>query len=219
MKAAHVTIIMKELSSTAIEDPTRGGRFRSLCKGSPSLSVDDSLVAAYQAGDRSAFEGIYETYFDRIYRYALVRIGNAAESEDLAADVFLKALEGLGSYRARGVPFSAWLFRIAHNLVVDLLRRRSRRPTTILTDTLPLIQDAPDDLVVTGLTIAEVMDAMDEITDLQRQVIAMRFGAGLSVAETAQSIKKKEGAVKALQHSAIQALRRRMAQRGHATPQ
>ena len=69
-----------------------------------------------------------------------------------------------------------------------------------------------------GMSMDEMMDAMDEITDLQRQVISMRFGAGLSVAETAQSIKKKEGAVKALQHSAIQALRRRMAQRGHATP-
>ncbi|MEE9284110.1 MAG: sigma-70 family RNA polymerase sigma factor [Dehalococcoidia bacterium] len=206
---------MKEISATFADDSTRRRRVDSLQLGSPSLSVDDTLILATKAGDRSAFEGIYEAYFDRVYRYIVVRIGNPADAEDLAADVFLKALEGLGAYQVRGVPFSAWLFRIAHNLVVDHLRRRSRRPTTVLNDSLPLMQDAPDELVTLGLTIAEVMEAMHEITDLQRQVIAMRFGADLSVAETAQAIKKKEGAVKALQHSAIHALRRRLAQRGH----
>ena len=183
-----------------------------------AIAVEESLVAAAQAGDLTAFESIYSTYYDRIYRYVLVRIGHTTEAEDLAADVFLRALEAIDSYNSRGVPFAAWLFRIAHNLVVDHLRRRSRRPTSVLDESLPLLDDAPDDRVVAGLTIADILKVMPKITDSQRQVLALRFGAGLSVAETAGVMKKRDGAVKALQHSAIGALRRHLAKRGHEVP-
>ena len=135
--------------------------------------------------------------------------------KDLAADVFLKAFEKLGTFKAKGVPFAAWLFRIAHNMVVDHLRRRSRRPTTTLHENLPLTQEAPDDLVELGLTLEDVSAAMRELTDSQRQVIALRFGGSLSIAETADAMKKKEGAIKALQHSAIRALRRNLNKLGH----
>ncbi len=184
-----------------------------------SLAADDSLVLAIQAGDRTAFEGIYESYYDRIFRYVLVRTGNRAEAEDLAADVFLKAYEAIGSYVPRGLPFAAWLFRIAHNLVVDHLRRRSRRPTAQLDESLPLTGGDPEEEVVFSLTYADVRAAMTEITDSQRQVIALRFGAGLSIAETAEAMKKNQGAIKALQHSSIGALRRRLAGRGYDIPQ
>lgn len=185
----------------------------------PSAAArEDALVAATQAGDLAAFDAIYSTYYDRIYRYVLVRIGHSTESEDLASDVFLRALEAIDSYDTRGVPFAAWLFRIAHNLVVDHLRRRSRRPTAVLEESLPLHDDAPDDRVVAGLTIANILAAMPKITDAQRQVLALRFGAGLSVAETARAMNKRDGAVKALQHSAIGALRRHLAKQGHEVP-
>ncbi|MBI3743896.1 MAG: sigma-70 family RNA polymerase sigma factor [Chloroflexi bacterium] len=185
---------------------------------SASAVLEDVLVAATQAGDRTAFESIYSTYYDRIYRYVLVRIGHSTEAEDIAADVFLRALEAIASYNSRGVPFAAWLFRIAHNLVVDHLRRRSRRPTSVLDESLPLLDEAPDDRVVAGLAVIDVLEVMPKITDAQRQVLALRFGAGLSVAETAAVMKKKDGAVKALQHSAIGALRRHLAKRGHEVP-
>ena len=203
---------MSELSATI---PLSQGRAGSWPNGGYSLGLDETLVLETQRGDHSAFSGIYEQYFNRVYRYALVRIGNAAEAEDLAADVFLKAFEKLNTFKAKRVPFAAWLFRIAHNLVVDHLRRRSRRPTTELHEGLPLLDDAPDDLVVLGLTMDDVRSAMEEVTDAQRQVISLRFSGGLSIAETAQAMKKKEGAIKALQHSAINALRRQLARRGH----
>ena len=179
------------------------------------MTAEANLILEVQQGNLSAFGGIYEQYFTKIYRYAVVRLGNAAEAEDVASEVFLKALESVGSYRPRGVPFVAWLFRIAHNLVVDHHRRRSRRPTTTLEDTLPLTTETPDEIVAFGLDLSDVMDAMSDVTDAQRQVIALRFGADLSIAETAQAMKKKEGAIKALQNSAIQALRRRLALQGH----
>ena len=183
--------------------------------GGQSLAVEETLVLETQRGDYSAFSGIYEQYFDRIYRYVVVRIGNPAEAEDVAADVFLKAFEKLNTFKVRGVPFAAWLFRIAHNMVVDHLRRRSRRPTTTLNENLPLFQDAPDELVEMGLTLEDISTAMKELTDSQRQVLALRFGGGLSIAETANSMKKKDGAIKAMQHSAIQALRRNLTKLGH----
>ena len=176
---------------------------------------DQRLVAEAQQGNLSAFGRLYEIYFERVYRYMMARVGDASEAEDLTQELFLKVMASLGSYRFQGPPFAAWLFRIAHNLVVDHLRRRSRRPTTELHEGLPLLDDAPDDLVVLGLTMDDVRSAMEEVTDAQRQVISLRFSGGLSIAETAQAMKKKEGAIKALQHSAINALRRQLARRGH----
>jgi RNA polymerase sigma-70 factor (ECF subfamily) len=182
------------------------------------LGIEESLVLEVQRGDLNAFSGIYEAYYDRVFRYILVRLHNQAEAEDLASEVFLKALQAVGEYKLKGVSFAAWLFRIAHNLIIDHVRRRNKRPTTELDDTLPLTQDSPDELVLLGLTSEAVKKAMTELTDSQRQVIALRFGGGLSLAETAEAMGKKEGAIKAMQFSAIQALRRILAREGHDVP-
>lgn len=182
------------------------------------MGIEESLVLEVQRGDLNAFSGIYEAYYDRVFRYILVRLNNQAEAEDLASEVFLKAFEAVGDFKLKGVPFAAWLFRIAHNLVIDHVRRRNKRPTTELDERLPLTQDSPDELVELGLTSDDVKKAMTELTDSQRQVIALRFGAGLSLIETANATGKKEGAIKAMQHSAIQALRRAMAKQGHDVP-
>ena len=186
--------------------------------GGLSLGIEESLVLEVQRGDLNAFSGIYEAYYDRVFRYILVRLNNRAEAEDLASEVFLKALQAVGDYKLKGAPFAAWLFRIAHNLIIDHVRRRNKRPTTELDDSLPLTQDSPDELVELGLTSDDVKKAMVELTDSQRQVIALRFGGSLSLAETAEAMGKKEGAIKAMQHSAIQALRRVMARQGHDIP-
>ncbi len=180
------------------------------------MAAEEALILATQAGDRAAFEGLYKAYYDRVYRYIFARVNNRAESEDLAAEVFLKAYVGIHTYSPRGLPFASWLFRIAHNLVIDHVRRRARRPTTVLDESVSLMSGNPEDEVVFGMTYAEVRAAMVEITDAQRQVIALRFGAELSIAETAEAMKKKEGAIKALQHSAIGALRQQLAKRGHS---
>lgn len=178
-------------------------------------SREASLVQGFQRGDVAAFGGIYEEYYPRVFRYLLVRIGNQAEAEDLASDVFVKAIEASRSFKNQGVPFSAWLFRIAHNLMVDHLRRRAKRPTAELDEMLPMTDAAPDDAVIKTLASEDVTKAMQHLTDSQRQAVALRFGAGLSIQETAEAMGKREGAIKALQHSAIQALRRHLARQGH----
>ena len=180
---------------------------------------EESLVLEARKGDLGAFAQVYEEYFDRVFRYAYARIGNWAEAEDLASEVFLKALQGLDSYEPRGLPFSAWLFRIAHNLVVDHLRRKTRRPTEELDERMPLTDASPDEQVAQTMTLADVRKAMGTITEQQRKVIALRFAGGLSIAETAQVMGKKEGAIKALQHSAIQAVRRRLENDGYKLDQ
>ena len=180
------------------------------------LSQVDLLAAAAQEGDLGAFGQIYEAYFDRVARYVFTRVGNWTEAEDLAGEVFLKALQGLAAYTPTGVPFSAWLFRIAHNQVVDHLRRRARRPSQELNEQLPLTDPPPDDQVAQRLTLEAVHRAMEGITEAQRRVIGLRFASELSIAETAQVMGKKEGAIKALQHSAIQAIRKRLRSEGFA---
>ncbi len=149
-------------------------RHAAVTDGGSLLAAEESLVLASQQGDLSAFTGIYDAHYTRVYRYILVRVGNPAEAEDLAGEVFLKALESISSYKQRGLPFAAWLFRIAHNLVVDYVRRRAKRPTTQLEDDLPLLGDGPEDLVAMGLTMDDVRKAMVALTDNQRQVLALR---------------------------------------------
>src|SRR4030042_745235 len=90
---------------------------------------EENLVRLAQKRDEKAFAQLYEAYFDRIYRYIVIRIGDATEAEDMTQQVFLKVLHSISSFRWAGKPFSAWLFRIAHNQVVDHLRRKSKRTT------------------------------------------------------------------------------------------
>lgn len=170
----------------------------------------ERLVREAQKGDAEAFGKLYELLFDRVYRYVRVRIGDSNEAEDLTQEVFLKSMNGLGSYQWRGMPFTAWLFRIAHNQVVDRLRRkRTAGPQVSLDDavSLPAGQNVEEGALL-SLDKESLGEALERLTDLQRQVVLNRFVAGLSLAETAAAMKKTENAVKALQHSALLALRR-----------
>ena len=179
------------------------------------MHIEIQLVERAQAGDASAAASLYESYFDRVYRYVTLRVGDRTEAEDITADVFLKMLEALGSFRFTGAPFSSWLFRIAHNQVIDHHRRRGKRQASPLeeAEATPAATDPAED-AQTLLHLAELRAALGVVTEAQRQVVALRFGAGLSIAEVAQVMSRSEGAVKALQHSAVQALRRVLDQRG-----
>jgi RNA polymerase sigma-70 factor (ECF subfamily) len=170
------------------------------------------LVRRAQGGEERAFGEIYEAYFDRVYRYVIYRIQNAADAEDLAEDVFLRMLESIQSFKWRDVPFAAWIMRIAHNRVVDYWRRDRHRSGIPIDDAppLPSRDDDPHRRIELVSDVQELQQAMETLTDLQREVLSFRFGAGLSVAETAKAMKRKDGAVKALQHSAVAALRRNM---------
>jgi RNA polymerase sigma-70 factor (ECF subfamily) len=172
------------------------------------------LVRAAQAGDPASFGQLYERYFDRVYGYLSFKLGDPTDAEDVAAQVFLKALESLGSYKWTGVPFQAWLFRIAHNLMVDTLRRRHRRSSEPLDEALPDDRQTtdPETMLAEKVTREVLIRALDRLTELQKTVISLKFAGGLSNAEVAQVMGKTEGAVKALQHAALGNLQRHLRQ-------
>lgn len=177
--------------------------------GSYQVRDEESLMRRAQRRDPEAFTQLYEAYFDKIYRYIVIRIGNEMEAEDMTQQVFLKALRSISSFRWRGIPFSAWLFRIAHNLAVDYLRKKSKR-VTVPIDKLP---DTPSDdnpqlMAEQRQDIEQLASAIKQLTGAQREVISLRFAGGLSVAEVSKVVGRSPGAVKALQHSGIIALRK-----------
>ena len=172
-------------------------------------SVEEAVGRA-QEGDAGSFAVLYEHYYDRIFRYVSFKTGNPLEAEDITAEVFVKMLESISSFRWQGYQFSSWLFRIAHNLVVDHFRKRGRRPVVALDDAPAAATEYDPDLdrkLDVDISMAPVREAMKDLTDLQREVISLRFAAGLSVAETARAVGKKDNAVKALQHAGLKKLR------------
>ncbi|MDP2948789.1 MAG: sigma-70 family RNA polymerase sigma factor [Chloroflexota bacterium] len=176
----------------------------------PSLETrrERDLVDAARVGDEEAIAELYNSYFPRVYRYMLARTSNVADAEDLTEDVFIRVLDALERFEWRQAPFSAWLFRIAHNAIVSHQRRDGARGKVgPLLPTLPVRTPGPEEVVEARLALEEVMRATRNLPEAQRRVIALRFGAGLSVAETARALGKGEGNVKVIQHKAIAKLK------------
>jgi RNA polymerase sigma-70 factor (ECF subfamily) len=148
-----------------------------------------------------------------IYRYTYARVGDATVAEDLTAQVFLKALEGLSSYEQRGAPFSAWLYRIAHARTVDHWRQQHRRQEVGLVDTVPAKDPQPEEVVIARSEWDTAVSLIAQLTDDQRDVIILRFIEEMSLAEVAETLNKTVGAVKALQHRALASLARLRRQR------
>ncbi len=170
----------------------------------------EHLIRRAQDGDASAFGNLYEHFYDKIFRYVMFKTGDRIDAEDITTDVFLRMLESIGSFKFQGYPFSSWLFRIAHNLIVDHFRRKARRQSAPLEDAMAVAGGSAGDMdhkIDVDLSVAEVYEAMEDLTDLQREVMSLRFAAGLSVRETAEAVGRKENAVKALQHAAVKKLR------------
>jgi RNA polymerase sigma-70 factor (ECF subfamily) len=147
-----------------------------------------------QREKESRLASLYDEYFDRIAHYIYVRIGDRNEAEDLAGDVFLKALESLKSYKERGIPMQAWLFRIAHNVSVDRLREKGR------VTTVPMAEKS--------IEMEKVNKAMQKLTPEQREVVRLRFFGGLSSKEVGAILRKSDGAVREMQRAAVEKLRR-----------
>jgi RNA polymerase sigma-70 factor (ECF subfamily) len=173
------------------------------------MSDDERLLVQRAIGyDSRAFTLLYDRYVDKIYRYIHYKVGTSAQAEDLTAQVFLKAWENIGKYRWTERPFSAWLYRIAHNAVVDHFR--THRATELLED-VPLEDERAaslDDLAEQRLTRERVKQAIAQLTDEQQEVIILKFLEGYSTAEVARLIGKEQGAVRALQHRALDTLQR-----------
>ncbi len=176
-------------------------------RAASSLEQETQWVELAIQGDADSFARLYDSYIDRLYRFIYFRVGNEQMAEDLSSQVFLKAWENLGRYETRGLSFGAWLFRIARNLVIDHYRTKKEHE--------PLEEDglAGSDpaLMVDGSLDAQfeaewLRSAMRQLTDDQRTVLALKFIEGLSTAEIAAIMGKRQGAVRALQLRGLQAL-------------
>ncbi len=154
--------------------------------------------------------GLFEEYYDRIARYANARVGDQREAEDIASEVFVKALKSLGSFEERGLPMGTWLFKIAHNLVVDYHRRRSQRQTVDLEKVEIEADDNPAMEAETKLEMDRVNQAMTILTEEQREILRLRFFGGLSSAEVGAMMGKSDGAVREAQSAALKKLRMKL---------
>ncbi len=171
---------------------------------------EQSLIGRAKNYDREAFAQLYEENFDKIFRYIALKIGNKMEAEDLTQQVFMKALKSISSFKWQNVPFSAWLYKIAHNQVVDYVRKKSRQPVAELNEDITASNDNPSKATELKIETEELVKALKQLTPLQQEVIALRFSCEMPIAKVADIMGKKEGAVKALQHSAVQSLRKIM---------
>ncbi|MDD5126490.1 MAG: sigma-70 family RNA polymerase sigma factor [Dehalococcoidales bacterium] len=175
------------------------------------MQDEESLVRRAKEHDPEALTQIYEENFDKVYRYVVLKIGERTEAEDITQQVFLSAIKSISSFKWQGAPVSAWLYRIAHNQIVDYLRRKTKVPTVQLDESLASESDDPESLAEQKVEIEHLSMIMKRLTRAQQQVISLRFTAEMSIAECARAMGKSEGAIKALQHSAIAALRRELA--------
>ena len=169
---------------------------------------EESLVRRAQQHDQQAFAQLYEEHFDKIYRYVALRIRDRAEAEDITQQVFLKALRSISSFRWKGIAFSAWLFRIAHNQMVDYLRKKTKQAAVPIDEVQVSVSSDPQLLLEQRLNIEQLISATKRLTEAQREVISLRFAGELPIAQVARVMGKSEGSIKALQHSAIVALRK-----------
>lgn len=176
------------------------------------VQEEESLVRRARECDPQALAQIYEENFDKIYRYVALKIGDRTEAEDLTQQVFLNMVKSIRSYESRGTPLSSWLYRIAHNQIVDHLRRKTKQPTAQLDESIvDCAKDSdPRQVAELNVDIECLAAATRQLTQAQQEVISLRFASDLPINEVARIMGKSEGAVKALQHSAVAALRKIM---------
>jgi RNA polymerase sigma-70 factor (ECF subfamily) len=190
------------------------------CQAPDSDVPDEPAVVALvdravATRDQAAFGALYDRFLDRVYRYLYYRTGSQAEAEDLTEQVFLKAWEAIDRFRWQGRPFLAWLYRLAHNVHIDHVRRR--RHTISLND-----EERPIELASETATaaLAQRLDAellaraVRKLTPEQQQVIILKFMDGFENAQIAQIMDKREGAIRALQLRALLSLRRILEEQG-----
>lgn len=170
---------------------------------------EEDLLANASQGDKDAFGILYERYVERIFNYAYYRTGNLHDAEDLTARVFQRAMNHIRSYTDRGVPFSAWLYRIAHNLVANWHRDRSRRQEIPINDlpVLPSKGDLPESKLVYSQEQDSLLRLIRRLPPDRQQLLILKFVENLSNVEIGQVMGRSEGAVKSLYHRTLLALR------------
>ena len=170
------------------------------------------LVERAQAGERTALEELYLIHFDRIYSYLHMTVGNRHDAEDLTTQTFLRMLESIGKFRFQAAPFSAWLFRIAHNLSMDHFRANRRwQPEEDVPEAPGSEERSAEDEAFQAIGRQSMLDLIDSLSQEQQQVLTLKFVFGFSNGEAATILDKTEGAIKSLQHRALVSLQKQIA--------
>jgi RNA polymerase sigma-70 factor (ECF subfamily) len=177
-------------------------------KSSRERGDETRLIQRAQQGDEQAISELYRRHVDVVYRYIWARVRDETIAEDLTAQVFLKALEGLPTYKDTGKPFLAWLYRIAYARTVDHWRQQERRVEVPLDETLPTGEPRPGALLEMEDDWVTAVDLMAKLTDDQQAVLMLRFIGEMSLAQVAETLGKTVGAAKAIQHRALASLAR-----------
>jgi RNA polymerase sigma-70 factor (ECF subfamily) len=170
---------------------------------------EDDILKSAALGDKDAFGQLYERYAERIFNYVYYRTGNVHEAEDLTARVFQRAMNHINNYTDRGVPFSAWLYRIAHNLVANWHRDRSRKQEIPLDD-LPILQakgEHPEKNLVRSQEQDALLRMIRTLPSERQTLLILKFVEDMSNAEIGEIMGRSEGAVKSLYHRTLLALR------------
>jgi RNA polymerase sigma-70 factor, ECF subfamily len=169
------------------------------------------LVEQAQEGERDALEELYLLHFDRIYSYLHMSVGNRHDAEDLTTQTFLKMLEAIGRFRWRSAPFSAWLFRIAHNLAMDHFRATKRTQLEEEVPEPPGSEEASaEDEAMQSIGRESMLALIEKLSPEQQQVLTLKFVFNFPNAEVATILGKTEGAIKSLQHRALVSLQKQL---------
>src|SRR5258705_1453222 len=172
------------------------------------------LVEQAQRGKREALEELYLLHFDRIYSYLHMNVGNRHDAEDLTTQVFVKMLESIGKFRWRSAPFSAWLFRIAHNLAMDHFRANKRwQPEEDVPEPEPDEETSAEAGAFESIGRRSMLDLIEDLSPEQQQVLTLKFVFNFANAEAAVILGKTEGAIKSLQHRALVSLQKQLEKR------
>lgn len=172
-------------------------------------SADDSVLIERAKKDEEAFGQLYERYSQRIYQYIYYRTSSEDDAEDLTAKTFLRAWQHIGNYDNRGVPFSAWLYRIAHNLVANWHRDNSRRKVISLDDLnrWQVNEDGPEATALLAEDRSALLRVVRRLPADRQELLALKFVEHLSNAEIGEVMGRSEGAIKSLYHRTLIALR------------
>jgi RNA polymerase sigma-70 factor (ECF subfamily) len=177
---------------------------------------DEKALIEDAQKDPLAFGLLYERYVDRIYNYIFHRVGNVHDAEDLTSRTFFRALSHLADYRDRGYPFSAWLYRIAHNLVANWHRDRSRRPVIALDDMVAhgVAEQHPEAVAESRDAARVLREIIEGLDPLRQELLVLKFNEELSNADIGRILGRSEGAIKSLYHRTLLQLREEMEKRG-----
>jgi RNA polymerase sigma-70 factor (ECF subfamily) len=175
------------------------------------LNNEEKFVRQAVGGDEHAFASLYDAYVDSIYRFIYLRVEDQQTAEDITSSVFLKVWEKLEHYQMRGVPFRAWLFRIARNAVIDHYRtRKETAPLEAVTNAFDRNVAPVAESVATRIEAEKILEQMKQLTEDQRNVLTLKLVHGLNTEEIANTLGKRQGAVRALQMRGLQALAKLM---------